>query len=205
MVSFFEHHGLPLNPGEYGADRELCELASGLQRERRSLPPGFVGAEPPQAPPTLPAPAFPSSARSAEAPPLLDEVATGRHRLASGQARWLRPFAWAGAIAVLALLSASLLSYQRASSLEARLEQARLQQRSADTALTKLEQRAVSLQGALKQSEAERELLTTRFEAIVAEEAKRRASEEQALEQVLGARYRKLRQKLVEEAVAATP
>ncbi|MDB4986488.1 MAG: hypothetical protein JWN04_1666, partial [Myxococcaceae bacterium] len=41
MLAFFEQHGLPTDPGAYGADRELGELASGLQKERNSLLPGF--------------------------------------------------------------------------------------------------------------------------------------------------------------------
>jgi hypothetical protein len=105
----------------------------------------------------------------------------------------------------LALGAGFALSYLRAGQLEQRLDQAHMQQRSTDVALTKLEQRAEALKGELKQSDQDRRAQQERFEAELAERAKVRAAEEQAVEKVLGVRYTKLRTKLTNEANGVTP
>jgi hypothetical protein len=55
MLAFFEQHGLPTSAGEYGANPELAQLASGLHRERLNAP--LVGLEAAAAAGELPAPA----------------------------------------------------------------------------------------------------------------------------------------------------
>ncbi|MDB4989971.1 MAG: hypothetical protein JWN04_5149, partial [Myxococcaceae bacterium] len=107
------------------------------------------------------------------------------------------------ALLAVAAMVAFALNYRRASTLEQRLDQARMQQRSTDVALTKLEQRAETLQGALKQSEAEHLQQTTQLKSTLEEQAKRRATEEQAVERLLGPRYLKLRQKYSDQAAVA--
>jgi hypothetical protein len=218
MVAFFEQHDLPIDAGAYGADRELGELASGLQKERNSLLPGFgpveLAPEPAQLaqplPQTLPPAQQPAVAlplpTTAEAP--LEGEQTGRRPqpLAATHATGNRGLRWLAALAaliVVASLTAFALDSRRARLLEQRLDQARMQQRSTDAALTKLEQRAESLQGALKQSEAERREQTSRLQTTLEAEAQRRATEQLAVEKVLGPRYSKLRQKLTDQAASA--
>jgi hypothetical protein len=230
MLAFFERHGLPLDASEYGADRELRELASGLQKERGSLIAGFgpshelvhpsaptsdfgSRAEEPRLSTLPPAPVtaaavapagetgpFPALAPAA---PGVEDESTGRRQLspltvttASGpnKLRWLALVAAVLAIALLA--SVFVVNQQRASELEQRLDQARMQQRSTDDALTKLEQRAQTLQGALEQSEQAHRQEATRLETTLEVEKQQRATEEMAVERMLGPRYLKLRQKL---------
>ncbi|HEY6877114.1 MAG TPA: hypothetical protein VI299_03805, partial [Polyangiales bacterium] len=169
LVQFFREHDLPLmQPEEYGSDRELLELASGLQRERTSLIPGFGGTEP-EEPATLP-PATLEAIRR-EAQPAVDEaVSTGKHAAVSvpvpaaalpKRVHWA---VWAAAALLLLALGAGLtVSHMRATALESKLDQARIQQKSTDFALTKLEQRAETLQGELKQSDLDRRTQQTRF------------------------------------------
>jgi hypothetical protein len=206
MVSFFEKHGLPVSPDEYGSDRELLELASGLQRERSSLVPGFGLAEP-EEPATLP-PATVEAIRR-EAAPVEDAISTGKHAAVLVAAPARRGVHWSvyavACLVLLALGAGFALSYQRAGLLEQRLDQAHMQQRSTDVALTKLEERAEALKGELKQSDQDRRAQQERFEAELAERAKVRAAEEQAVEKVLGVRYTKLRTKLTNEANGVTP
>ncbi len=227
LARFFEDHGLPFDASAYGADQELGELASGLLRQRSSLLVGFAA---PEGPESLPVPAFggvpPLPAMgAAESEPTGRHVLEARERDESEAAASvqrdleafereqeavrsvarLRTWAWAGACAALALLAAFSYSEWQALALERRLEQARMQQLSTDAALTKLEQRAEQLTGQLKQSEDDRHGLNARFDAILSEEARKRASEEEALERLLGSRYRKLRQKVAEEAAIAAP
>ena len=117
--------------------------------------------------------------------------------------RWL---ALAAAVLALALLvSVFVVNQQRASELEQRLDQARMQQRSTDDALTKLEQRAQTLQGALEQSEETHRKESTRLETTLEAEKQERATEEMAVERMLGPRYLKLRQKLSTEAAQTVP
>ena len=212
MLAFFERHGLPTDASAYGSDRELVELASGLQKEHHSMLAGFgpmdAAPEPPTVPPGVvvaPQPLTPSVAPLTMRAPLIpaqDGELTGRHTAAvvvpaPRSLRWLGIVA---AVLTIASVVTFALSYQRASSLEQRLDQARMQQRSTDAALTKLEQRAESLQGALKQSEQERHQQTWEFQTTLEEQAQRRATEELAIERVLGARYLKLRQKYAGQA-----
>jgi hypothetical protein len=206
MVQFFEEHGLPLvQPEEYGSDAELVQLAHGLQRERSSLIPGFGMVEPDE-PATLP-PATVEAIRR-EAQPI-EESATGKHHVvvqALPEKKALHWGVWAAAAALLLALGGGLaFSYMRATELETRLEHARMQQKSTDVALTKLEQRAESLQGELKQSDSDRRAQQSKFEDELAAQAKQRATEELAVEKMLGARYTKLRQKLANEAAASKP
>jgi hypothetical protein len=243
MLAFFERHGLPVDAGEYGADRELRALASGLQKERGSLIAGFGPSHElvqPTAPTTEPPPAPVTSAvvvpagdtgsfsalsvgagthdtqasatvAIASVAPVEDE-STGRrphlHATAarptpSSKLRWL---ALVAAVLALALLgSVFVVNQQRASELEQRLDQARMQQRSTDDALTKLEQRAETLQGALEQSEQEHRQEATRLQTNLEAEKQQRATEEMAVERMLGPRYLKLREKLSTEAAQTVP
>jgi hypothetical protein len=197
MIRFFERHGLPTHASLYGADHALRELASGLQKEHGSLAPGFLAAE--QAPP----PVASATDTGAVAALVVPSENTGRHaRRPSSTNVYLM-----GLTLLVAgvLLSGFIFSFERSSSLEQRLEHARMQQRSTDAALTKLEQRSEGLKEALLASEQERRAITAKFEAILAEERTKRASEEQALEKVLGARYRTLREKLTSEAIVSRP
>jgi len=244
FVAFFERYGLPIDALEYGADRELRELASGLQKERSSLIPGFgPSAEVPQpvAPlsasdfgvpgdprATLTAPAFAVPPLVAAPLPLtapsaatdvtqVEGEATGKRTFPSAPATEVAPAAaaskgtrWyliaAAVLLALGLIAAAFaINEQRAKELEQRLDQARMQQRSTDEALTKLEQRAQSLQGDLSKNEADRRVEAALLESKLAAEKQQRASEEQAVERVLGPRYVKVRQKLVNEAAQNTP
>lgn len=218
MLAFFERHGLPTDASAYGSDRELVELASGLQKEHHSMMPGFgpmdAAPEPPTLPPGMmvaPQPLTPSVAPLTMRAPVVaaqDGDLTGRHTAAAAvvvppprSLRWLGIVA--GALTIASVVTFAL-SYQRATSLEQRLDQARMQQRSTDAALTKLEQRAESLQGALKQSEQERHQQSSQFQTTLEEQAQRRATEELAIERVLGPRYLKLRQKFAGQAAATS-
>lgn len=209
IVQFFKEHDLPVvQPDEYGSDRELLELASGLQRERTSLIPGF-GMAGPEEPATLP-PATLEAIRRETQPAVDEAVSTGKHAavtVAAEPGKRLHWAVWAVAALLLLALGAGLaISHMRATALEDKLDQARIQQKSTDFALTKLEQRAESLQGELKQSDLDRRTQQTRFEEELAAQAQQRATEERAVEKMLGVRYTKLRQKLSEEvANGATP
>ncbi|HEX5658560.1 MAG TPA: hypothetical protein VFX59_15260 [Polyangiales bacterium] len=201
MVAFFKEHDLPLRSEEYGSDAELRELASGLQRERSSLVPGLLLAEP-EEPATLP-PATVEAIRRETEVPAEDAESTGKHAavLVAAPAKRLHWGVWAAAALLLLALGGGLAyGYLRSSQLENRLEQARMQQKSTDVALTKLEQRAETLQGELKQTESERRAQQARFEDELAAQTKKRATEELAVEKMLGVRYTKLRQKLANEA-----
>lgn len=201
IVSFFKEHDLPLvKPDEYGSDAELRELASGLQRDRSSLVPGLLLAEP-EEPTTLP-PATVEAIRRETQPPVDDAVSTGKHAAVVVATPVKKHWGvWAAAAAALLALAGGLaFSYLRSAQLEGRLEQARMQQKSTDVALTKLEQRAETLQGELKQTESERRAQQARFEEELAAQAKKRATEELAVEKMLGVRYTKLRTKLANEA-----
>lgn len=217
MVKFFELHNLPVDAGEYGSDRELRELASGLQKERSSLVPGFGPSElvPPVAPlppqvvapvAALAQPAAPQPLGHAAELAAIDGEPTGRRAFPKPPAptplRWIGLFA---AVIAAGLLAAFFVSQQRANQLEQRLDQARMQQRSTDLALTKLEQRAQTLQGEIEQSEQARREQTERLESTLAAEKQQRSTEELAVERVLGPRYLKLRAKLTNEAASAQP
>lgn len=241
MLAFFDRHGLPVDAGDYGADRELRALASGLQKERGSLIAGFGPSHElvqPTAPTTEPPPApvtaalvgqpgdtgsfaavTPDFARSSEGAPRavpssapIEDESTGRRLqlhttsvtpTAPSKLRWL---ALVAAVLALALLgSVFVVNQQRAHELEQRLDQARMQQRSTDDALTKLEQRAETLQGALEQSEQEHRQEATRLQTNLEAEKQQRATEEMAVEKMLGPRYLKLRDKLTTEAAQTVP
>jgi hypothetical protein len=201
MMRFFERHSLPTHASLYGADHALGELASGLQKERGSVAPGFLPANPELAPPPVASPTDTGAMRALAHVP---DEATGRHAAIAARRNGMVAMALTVAVA-LVLLGGFIFSYERSSTLEQRLEHARMQQRSTDAALTKLEQRAEGLQGALRRSEEDRRAITTRFDAILTEERAKRATEGMALEKLLGPRYRSLREKLTSEAVSASP
>jgi len=201
MVRFFERHSLPTHPSLYGADHALGELASGLQKEHSSIMPGMMAA-PELAPPPV------QSATETGAARALGNLAadrTGKHAASSAR-RNAWESAWAAmtlTVAVaLVLLGGFVFSYERSSSLELRLEQARMQQRSTDGALTKLEQQTESLRTALQQSEQERRATTARLEGLLAEQKQRQTLEALTLERILGQRYRNGRDKLASELAA---
>lgn len=202
MVRFFERHALPTQASAYGADQALGELADGLQKERASFAPGFLPAVEVAPPPAVPS-ATETGALRALAP--APEERTGKHaaQRVDRRGQWL---GYGMSVLVgLVLLAGFVFSYERSSSLEQRLEHARMQQRSTDAALTKLEQRAASLSGALARSEAERTAVQARLEATLSEQAKKRAAEEQTLERLFGPRYRSVREKVAREVASTTP
>ncbi|MDB4977347.1 MAG: hypothetical protein JWN48_5688 [Myxococcaceae bacterium] len=213
MLAFFEQHSLPTDSTLYGADRELGELASGLQKERSSLLPGFGPAEvleperisQPVVQPTTPVPPLaPLRQPSAATAAAIENEKTGRRpQPVPPSSRGLRWIVALAAVLAVAAVAAFALDYQRTKLLELRLDQARMQQHSTDRALSKLEQRAESLQGALKQSESERVQQTTQLQTTLEEQERRRATEEQAIERVLGPRYLKLRQKYSDQAAGS--
>jgi hypothetical protein len=170
--------------------------------------PGMLAAHEP-APPPVQSATETGAARALSAVNALNQggdILTGRHAAISAK-RGPWDNVWIAmsltVVVGLVLLGGFVFSYERSSSLELRLEQARMQQRSTDTALTKLEQQAQSLQGALQQSEQERRAVTGRLESMLADEKQKRATEQLTLEKILGQRYRSVRDKFATE-VAAT-
>jgi hypothetical protein len=89
--------------------------------------------------------------------------------------------------------------------LNTELQQARLQQRSTDVALSALEARAETLQSSLSSSENERRALADRFDSFVLGEAQKQSAEEVALERILGPRFEMLRNKALQDAYLASP
>jgi hypothetical protein len=117
---------------------------------------------------------------------------------AAVQPSWILPVACG---VCLAFAAALLATYRHASDLKLQLDQARMQQRTTDTALTGLEQRAEMLRGALAQSESQRQGLSARFDQFVSGEAQKRAAEEVALERLLGPRFQTLRDRALQQAL----
>jgi hypothetical protein len=201
ILQFFGQHDLPIHASLYGADPELRELASGLHRERAPLT-AFTPDE------------GVSELRSAsESGPVLKiaqvetedtapraqliQLAPPRPRLANA---WL---AFGGLFVVMG--GALLASVQYAQSLRLELNQAHLQQRTTDTALTALEQRAEGLRESLDQSEWDRKNLSERFDSFIVGETQRQNAEAVALERILGKRFESMREKALQEAYLTSP
>jgi hypothetical protein len=210
MLEFFQKHELPTDASEYGCDPELRELASGLHRERPPLSASFNLAEELEGPERSASESGPM--RKLEPPAEAVEVevvvadATRRGPAPAGvapsaQPTWVLPVACGVCLAFAAALFAT---YRHAHDLRVQLDQARLQQRSTDTALGSLERRAETLRGALEQSESQRQALASRFEDFVSGETQKRAAEEAALQRLLGTRFQTLRDRALQES-APTP
>jgi hypothetical protein len=206
MLEFFTKHKLPLRASDYGSDPELGELASGLHKDRAASAFAPMEAE--------------DTARRASAsgpvlklavPPVELEDAPPRSRrpveivvaAATERPTALLPKLAFGLSALLGV--ALVLTVMHAHNLSSELEQARLQQRSTDMALSALEARAETLQSSLTGSENERKALADRFDSFVFGEAQKRGAEEVALERILGPRFENLRNKALQEAYLATP
>lgn len=212
MLAFFTEHKLPTQASEYGADPELGLLANGIHKDRPPL--AMFGAEEGRVELRSASESGPvmrvvtadevvtvedTSPRVIAAPELVDPVpaATEKRR-------------WSGltiAAAGLFLLMGGALvgSFQYAQGLRAELLQARLQQRSTDSALSSLEQRAETLRASLTRSEEERKGLADRFDQFIIHESQKRMAEEVALERLLGPRFEKLRDKALQDAYLASP
>jgi hypothetical protein len=203
LLEFFAKHDLPTDASAYGSDPELKELASGLHRDRPPLSASFNLAEELEGPERSASESGPM--RKIEPPVEVVEVelampdAARRAALPAARAPgWLLPVACG---VTLAFGAALLGAYRHAHELNLQLNQARLQQRSTDQALTTLERSASTLRGALEHSEAERKALASRFDEFVSGEAQKRAAEEVALERLLGARFQTLRDRALQEAL----
>jgi hypothetical protein len=180
-----------------------------------SLPPVAV---PPMATSSQPIVAEPSASRRVETVEL--DVIEGEHTSPRsmvvpalggggpssfhGPATLRNPAVWiaglsGGLACVLGLLAFS--SHRDATKLEEKLNEARLQQRTTDVALTSLEQRAETLKAALEQSETARRSLALRFDDFIAREAQARAAESTALERVLGRRFELARDRALAESL----
>ncbi len=202
MLAFFEQHGLSTKAGDYGADPELSQLASGLHRERLVAP--VAGFESDVAAPEPPTPAESGPVRRAlPAPVALDqepveEGSTVRTRTPASK-NTQRGLIVALALVALGSLVGVGLSFQRGQVLQGDLQRANLQLRATDDALTALELRAEGLRGALAQSESERAALAGRFEAFSNETRREREAEAEVLKRMLGKRYETLRNQALSE------
>jgi hypothetical protein len=202
ILQFFAQHNLPSNASLYGADPELGELASGLHRDRGPLPP------------YTPDEAVGELRGASESGPVLKiaqvevEDTAPRARLVEvvreQPARLSRGWLAFGALFVL-MGGGLLASLHYAQGLQLELSQARLQQRSTDSALSALEQRSEGLRESLARSESDRQTLSERFDAFVVGEAQKRNAEEVALERILGKRFETLRDKALQEAFLSVP
>jgi hypothetical protein len=201
ILEFFAKHNLPSQASLYGADAELGELASGLHRDRGPLAP-YSHEE-----------AMGELRTASESGPVLKiaqvevEDTAPRARLVEvvrEEPRFARAW-WAFGGLFVVMGGALLASLHYAQGLSLELSQARLQQRSTDTALSALEQRAELLRESLSRSEGERQALSERFDAFVVGEAQKHNAEETALERILGKRFESLRDKALQEAYLSSP
>jgi hypothetical protein len=212
ILAFFAQHRLPLDAEAYAADPALGQLASGIHRERGPSSSLFAieQVEPPD--------------DAGEARETLADTPTNRNKLpvvpmaapmaaeTSGlKARATPPWADARALRYAALgfgfvLVAGLaLSMRHSAALESELQAARLQQRTTDSALTALEQRAEGLRAEVARREQEQQQLSQRFHEFVADQAKEQAAAESALKSLLGARYDTLRMRALAAETAVVP
>jgi hypothetical protein len=208
MLEFFEQHELPTEASAYGSDPELGELASGLHRERAPLSASFSLADELEGPERSANESGPM--RKMDTPLAVEVEVDTRDATQRAvapmivsvpmQPSWVLPVACGVCVAFAAAL---LGTYRHAHDLNTQLNQARLQQRSTDVALSALEQRAETLRGALDQSETQRKALATRFDEFVFGEAQKRAAEEVALERLLGSRFQSLRDRALQQALVA--
>lgn len=200
ILQFFAQHNLPTQASLYGADPELGELASGLHRDRPPLAPYTPEESAELRSPSESGPVLKIAQVEVEdtAPRArIVEVVREKPRFSPG---WM---AFAGLFVVMG--GALLASFQYAQGLRLELSQARLQQRSTDSALSALEQRAEGLRDSLSRSEGERQTLSDRFDAFIVGEAQKRSAEEVALERILGKRFEQLRDKALQDAYIASP
>jgi hypothetical protein len=202
ILQFFAQHDLPHHASQYGSDPELRELASGLHRERAPLAP-FTPEESvselrsaAESGPVLKIAPVEAEDTSPRAQVIQVEVPT--------RSRWGRG-RWAFAALFVVMGGALVGSVHNARGLRTELEQARLQQRTTDTALTALEQRAEVLRESLDQSEWDRKNLAERFDSFIVGETQRRNAEAAALERILGKRFENMREKALQEAYLTSP
>jgi hypothetical protein len=206
LAAFCKEHGLPTDATSFGAEQALTELAQGFQRERSPASASFSLDSDSM---RLPAPSESGPLRKIE-PPAAFELPAERTqpRVPAPAAALPKPAPTSRILLVAATLCAALLgsvalfNFQRARELEHKLNEARLQQRTTDTALTSLEQRAERLKSALEGSEVARAQLSARFDDFVTKEAQERAAESVALERILGKRFENLRTKALADALA---
>ncbi|MFT3928364.1 MAG: hypothetical protein QM778_37900 [Myxococcales bacterium] len=208
MLAFFEQHGLPTSAGDYGADPELSQLASGLHRERMVSPVSPLDADfgalsdarasagpmdlnpPHESGPVRKA--LPATDRVGDQAGAIEDGSTVRARVGA-PAKAQRGLLIAMAVVALGSLVGFALSFKHETDLEDELKRAHLQLRATDYALSALEQRAEGLRGALTQSEAERAALAGRFDSFAAETRREHEAEEEVLKRMLGKRYEALR------------
>jgi hypothetical protein len=209
MLVFFNEHKLPTRASEYGADPELGLLANGIHKDRPPLA-MFAADE-----------GRPELRSASESGPIMKVVTSAEvvavedtsPRVSVGPVA--APAAperrrWSGlgvaTLGLFVLMAGALVgSFQHAQGLRVELEQARLQQRSTDSALSALEQRAETLRASLTRSEEERRGLADRFDQFIIHESQKRMAEEVALERLLGPRFERLRDKALQDAYLASP
>ena len=215
MLAFFELHGLPTKAGDYGADAELSQLASGLHRERLVAvsaldaafgAPAERSVEDPaeRTPPAESGPVRRALPATELAGGVVEDGSTVRTRMPS-TAKMQRGLVAALAVVALGSMVGFALSFQRGTELEGDLRRAHLQLRATDDALTSLEQRAEGLRGALAQSETERAALAGRFESFANEARREHEAEEEVLKRMLGKRYETLRSQALSVSAPAAP
>lgn len=192
LLAFFEKHKLPTDPSAYGCDLALRELASGLSTNRGPISSTYLLDGP--TPKPGPAPAAPPQVASRSAAELRAPLQQDTRRVVSQKLL----LSLAG-LCIFALAGALLASFRQADVLAQRLNEARLQQLSTDNALSALEQRAERLSQALAESQAERKLLSERFQAFVEGDARKWEVEETALRRLLGARFEAARARALSE------
>lgn len=200
MLEFFRTHALPTDAGEYGADPALGELASGLHKERGPISATFNLDENSDA--QLRSASESGPVRKLERMVEVDTAPRARIIEVAAQPRrgsWT--MAAISLASVLVLGGALFATYRHAQDLAAQLDQARMQQRTTDAALSTLEQRAEALKSNLERSESDRQSLATRFDDFIVGEAQKRSAEETALERLLGPRFETLRDRALQEAL----
>jgi hypothetical protein len=204
IAAFCKEHGLPTDAASFGADQALTELAQGFQRERSPASASFsLDSEAVR----IPAPSESGPLRKVEPPAIFElpaERTQPRAPAPQKPAPTSRILLVAATLCAALLGSVALFNFQRARELEQKLNEARLQQRTTDTALTSLEQRAERLKSSLEGSEIARAQLSARFDDFVTKEAQERAAESVALERILGKRFENLRTKALADALAGT-
>jgi hypothetical protein len=206
MLEFFSKHKLPLSANDYGADPQLGELASGLHKDRT-----INTFAPLEAEDTARRASQSGPVLKLAVPPVEIEDTPSRPRrpveivvaAAPEKPVGLLPKVAFGLSALLGL--ALVVTIVHAYGLSNELQQARLQQRSTDVALSALEARAETLQSSLTGSENERKALGDRFDTFVLGESQKRMAEEVALERILGPRFENLRNKALQDAFLASP
>lgn len=207
ILAFCQEHALPTDPAAFAGDPALTELAQGFQRERGPASASFsLDAEPAR----TPAPSESGPLRRIEPPAVFELPAEPTSPrvimpVAAQPKSHGRSLAVGGFVCAALLGALAFVGFQRAHELERKLNEARLQQRTTDTALSSLEQRAERLKADLDGSQVARAQLSARFDDFVAKEAQQRAAESVALERILGKRFENLRSKALADSLTVQP